>query len=241
MQRRTYTKDNLIEFVKSSKNWSELLRQCGYTNVGNNKYIKKKLDEYKIDYTHIENYVGNRNSIRYTTEELFCENSSHSGGAKLKIRIIKDFKLKLECNECKLTEWQGVPITLEVDHINGIHNDNRIENLRFLCPNCHSLTDTWRGRNKPVVEKIDNTCITCQKIISKGSLRCEPCQKISIRKVVDRPSFDELQEFLKSNTYVATGKKYGVSDNTIRKWIRSYMEEQKNDNPENLPENSIET
>ncbi len=226
MQRRTYTEENLIEFVKSSKSWAELLRQCGYTNVGNNKYIKKKLDEYKIDYTHIDNYVSTRLNIKYTIEELYCENSSHTSGTNLKKRIIKDFNFKLECNECKLSEWRGKPITIEVDHINGIHNDNRIENLQFLCPNCHSQTDTWRGRNKAIVEKIDNTCITCQKVISKGCLRCDPCQKLSIRKVVDRPSFEELQDFLKTNSYVATGKKYGVSDNTIRKWIRAYLKEQ---------------
>ncbi len=53
------------------------------------------------------------------------------------------------CNHCGITEWQGSPITLEVDHINGLNDDNRRENLEAICPNCHSVTDTWRGRNKP--------------------------------------------------------------------------------------------
>lgn len=72
--------------------------------------------------------------------------------------LIQTFKLKLllwenglkekKCEQCSLSEWQGVPIPLELDHINGTKHDNRIENLRVLCPNCHALTPTYRGKNK---------------------------------------------------------------------------------------------
>lgn len=54
------------------------------------------------------------------------------------------------CNHCGISTWQNKPITLEIDHINGIRDDNRRENLEAICPNCHSITDTWRGRNKPI-------------------------------------------------------------------------------------------
>jgi hypothetical protein len=62
-------------------------------------------------------------------------------------RIILEQEQK--CNHCGISEWRGSPISLEIDHINGIRNDDRRINLEALCPNCHSLTDTWRGRNKP--------------------------------------------------------------------------------------------
>lgn len=54
-----------------------------------------------------------------------------------------------KCNHCGISDWFGKPLSLEIDHINGISDDNRRENLEAICPNCHSVTDTWRGRNKP--------------------------------------------------------------------------------------------
>ena len=56
--------------------------------------------------------------------------------------------MEYKCANCGLIEWQGQVLSLHLDHINGINNDHRIENLRFLCPNCHSLTETYAGKNK---------------------------------------------------------------------------------------------
>ena len=66
---------------------------------------------------------------------------------KIRIRLIKEGIKDHKCECCGLSEWMGVPISLEVDHINGINNDHRLENLRILCPNCHAQTDTYRGKN----------------------------------------------------------------------------------------------
>jgi 5-methylcytosine-specific restriction endonuclease McrA len=65
----------------------------------------------------------------------------------LKARLIKAGLLKHECAECGITAWRGKPLTLHLDHINGRNDDDRIENLRLLCPNCHSLTETYCGGN----------------------------------------------------------------------------------------------
>jgi hypothetical protein len=62
-------------------------------------------------------------------------------------RILKDGLLNYKCDSCDITEWNGKSISLELDHINGKRDDHRLENLRFLCPNCHSQTKTFRGRN----------------------------------------------------------------------------------------------
>lgn len=62
-------------------------------------------------------------------------------------RILKDGLLDYKCDSCDITEWNGKSISLELDHINGDRDDHRLENLRFLCPNCHSQTKTFRGKN----------------------------------------------------------------------------------------------
>lgn len=68
----------------------------------------------------------------------------------IKERIVKDNLIPYECAECHTDQWRGKKLTLHLDHINGINNDNRLDNLRFLCPNCHSQTDTYCGKNNGV-------------------------------------------------------------------------------------------
>lgn len=66
----------------------------------------------------------------------------------IKGRLLRAGLLKNECGECGLTEWRGKPLSIQIDHINGVRNDNRLENLRMLCPNCHSQTETFASRNR---------------------------------------------------------------------------------------------
>tara|TARA_R110000868_G_scaffold319286_10_gene580081 strand:- start:73 stop:636 length:564 start_codon:yes stop_codon:yes gene_type:complete len=86
--------------------------------------------------------------VRYKYEDIFCKNSEYKNNSSLKKRIIELNLLKYECIICKNNGiWLEKPITLQIDHINGINNDNRIENLRFLCPNCHTQTETYGSKN----------------------------------------------------------------------------------------------
>ena len=115
-----------------------------------------------------------------------------------------------------------MPLTLQLDHINGDHNDNRLENLRILCPNCHTQTETFGNKRK----KPKNHCIDCGAEICDSSTRCNSCaRKMRVKYKValkDRPSKEELSVLIKTKSFVDIGKIYGVSDNAIRKWCKSY-------------------
>jgi hypothetical protein len=333
------TKEQLEQYAKYSTNWKEFMTKCGYTNYGCRTYLKKKIEFYDINITH---FNVTKSSKRYTNEEIFKENSEYTSISTIKNKLIKEYKWGYECSSCKLSEWMEQKIPIEIDHINGIHTDNRIENLRFLCPNCHALTDTYRGKNvknkehskirnqKLIENKIckncKNTkdkyseycinchthiklhklkdkiikkcidcdkeikkdserciscykkakkegnfekepkniknmkkCIDCEKYISKKSIRCRfchyalmksnsnnnfkegiknkcidcdtivynkasrcvGCYRIHSRKV-ERPSYAQLIKDKETLSMVQIGKKYNVSDNTIRKWIKKY-------------------
>ena len=75
------------------------------------------------------------------------ENSTYSNMTKFKERLIKANLIEYKCSSCGITKWNGKPLTLQLHHINGNNRDNRLENLTFLCPNCHSQTDNFSGKN----------------------------------------------------------------------------------------------
>lgn len=91
-------------------------------------------------------WTDSRLSRTNLPENIFVENSTSSGGLAKRI-LIKEKLVENKCSKCGINEWLDDVIVLEMDHINGDNKDNRIENLRLLCPNCHSQTPGWRGRN----------------------------------------------------------------------------------------------
>ena len=225
--------EDFIEIIKTSKTWTELLKKCGYNNLGNNKTVLKRCQKLNIDISHLPSGQGDSRREgkvfkKYTMEEILVENSEYTGGGPLlKKRLIKEKGFEYKCYNCNLTEWMGKPIPIELEHINGIHTDNRIKNLTFLCCNCHALTETYKGKNvKNKITQEKNKCKKCDKILShKTSSYCNKCINIVKRKV-ERPSYEELLEQINNKvTKVELGKKYGVSDGTIRDWIKYYEKE----------------
>lgn len=155
--------------------------------------------------------------------ELLKENRPYSS-SKLKNRLVSEGLKEDVCEICgQKPEWNGMPLKLQLDHINGDHNDNRLENLRIICPNCHTQTETFGNkRTKP-----HNHCIDCGKEICDISIRCNSCARKARRtlykvKPEDRPSKEELLILIKTKSFVEIGRIYGVTDNTIRKWCKLY-------------------
>lgn len=113
-------------------------------SVGQKKcYTEGRRHSYLTDEHRQKSIDARRDS---SLENAFREKSSASNGFVKKV-LLEQIGVEEKCQNCGISEWQGVKIPLELDHINGVSNDHRINNIRLLCPNCHSITPTWRGRN----------------------------------------------------------------------------------------------
>ena len=148
------TKEEYEEAIKNSYSIAEALRYLGIIDRGGNyKIIKNAAKKYNIDISHFKGCgwsngltLGHKET-RVKLEDILVENSEYNS-YRLKNRLFEEGFKECKCERCKRTEWEGEPIPLELHHKNGNNLDNRIENLQILCPNCHALTDNYRGKNK---------------------------------------------------------------------------------------------
>ena len=138
--------------VSSSVSKSEALRACGLKSAPHDiRAISRRLQADRIDTSHFDQYDCHRRQASggvkaAKLDEILVKGRPYQS-SRLRRRLIKEGLKEERCEDCGLTEWRGRPIALELDHVNGLRDDNRLENIRLLCPNCHSLTDTYRGRN----------------------------------------------------------------------------------------------
>ena len=218
-----FTKEDLEQIVKESHSYRDVIKKVGYTTVsgGNTKTVRSRIEKYGIDTSHFSN---NGAMIR-TEENVFCKDSTASQKV-LREWFKKGNYVPYKCDCCGITEWQGKELILQLDHKNGNNHDNRLENLHWLCPNCHSQTDTFCGKQlkKEKIVKEKKYCIDCGQEITSDAERCIKCAS-SARRVTERPSKEELYQFLieHNGNFSAAGRNFGnVSDNAVRKWCDSY-------------------
>ena len=149
--RYTYSEQELYEAVKSSTSIRQVLDKLNIVPAGGNyQTTNRRIQKLGIDTSHFTGEAWNKGKVigpKRDIKEYFRENSVVQS-FKLKGRLLAEGLKQHKCECCGITEWNRKPAPLELDHINGNHHDNRLENLRILCPNCHAQTDTYRGKNK---------------------------------------------------------------------------------------------
>jgi hypothetical protein len=138
MAKRTWTIESLTEACKESSTIAQVLNRLGLRPTGGNySHIKKCISREKIDISHFTFQAWSKDKMLLDWSEYKRPN------------YIKNHLLRERgniCENCKLDKWCDIPITIEVHHIDGNRINNQPHNLQLLCPNCHALTDNWRGR-----------------------------------------------------------------------------------------------
>lgn len=223
-----YDKDILIKLVNESNTFADVLRKLDIRTAGGNfKTLQKWIKYYDIDTKHFcRDYSHLKKFTKIELDEILIENSNYKSTSNLKERLYKEGLKERCCELCgQGEEWHGKKMSLILDHINGVHDDNRLENLRIVCPNCNATLDTHCGKNKAKknLKKVEygfniSDKVNFGKIQTKEKLEAQ----YNHRKIKDRPTIDILKNDIITLGYVGTGRKYGVSDNAIRKWVKLY-------------------
>lgn len=146
--------EELEALVQNSKTFSDILTALGLRAAGgNHRTLKEVLKARGIDFSHIPEGLGankgiHRGGYSLTSKEVLIQNCKHNRSSLRRV-LKKEKLLPYLCNICGIgPEWNGKPMTLRIDHINGVYNDNRLENLQWVCPNCDSQLDTYCSKNK---------------------------------------------------------------------------------------------
>lgn len=249
--KRSFTDEQFVEAIRTSRSIAQTLKKLNLSPFGANyRATKILIEKLGLDISHFtgQGHLKGQThnwSKKSNLEEILVENSTFVSIGSLKKRLIRELQWEYKCAECNLAgQWNNKYLSLHLDHINGNNRDHRKENLRFLCPNCHSQTHTYCGKNKPILKKeklltlIDdpnintvpllkvkeqkikkeNLCCNCGIKVSRKSIRCGPCNSKNNEK--QWPSRDELEKLVWQKPLDTLAIELNVSDSAIIKRCR---------------------
>ncbi len=219
------SRENLQDMFDRHYTFCGILKEIGLNAYnGNHRTLKIRIIEDNIDLTKFnENKDFHRKNLKFPErsrpfDDIFCENSTYNSRHDIKIKLLKLNILDYKCAICGNDGTHfGKPLSLQLDHLNGVSNDNRIDNLRFLCPNCHSQTDTFSGKR---LKRYDY-CPICNEVIRKNSTKCRKCENLSRRgkNTLSWPPIEEIISMVKASSFSQAGRDLNRSDNSIRKFL----------------------
>lgn len=231
-----WTEQQLREAVSEARSLSDVLRHFELRPAGgNHALLKRWLARWAISTEHFDGGGDRLAGARRTPvalAEVLVERSRYSRST-LKQRLYADGIKRRACELCgQGEEWRGARMSLILDHINGVADDNRLENLRIVCANCNATLETHCGRNRESTRD-PRPCAGCgvefrpkaghQRYCSRACGTRHPRDgqpRPELRRVV-RPPYEQLLQEIASTSWSAVGRRYGVSDNAVRKWVRT--------------------
>lgn len=213
------SKNEMQNLLNESNSFVEVLEKlglCGHS--GNHRTLKERIKKDNLSIKILEKKRKEKNIERSILKKIplskIMVKNSNYGTNHLKARLIKENVFKYVCEKCKNKgSWMGKKLTLQLEHKNGKSKDHRLENLCFLCPNCHSQTETYAGKNSSA-KRIRN-CAECKGPTKGYGTKCQKCasnnqpKKFFVTK-------KELEKLIQKFPMTTLGKKFGVSDNAIR-------------------------
>lgn len=237
--------DDLKNAINNSFSIAEVCRKLNIRPVGGNyKLIHCKIKVFNLDTSHFtgrgwlkgKKYISSR---RAKLTDILVKDSTYTNSYNLKNKLYNEGIKEHKCEVCGISEWNDKKLSLQLDHVNGDSLDNRLENLRIICPNCHSQTDNFAGKSKKKSErnikkslpliwrkiklvKTFKKCLVCGEDCRKGKKYCsyECLYKNNSKNI---PPVDEIfKAFEKFKNFVQVGKYFKVSDNAVRKWCKRY-------------------
>ena len=215
-----YTKEMMEEIISSSLSIKECYQKMGVERTnGTRTNFHKLIKKYNLNISHFKN---TRNPKFRTNEELFIKNCS-ANRSTVKKRILKENLLEYKCQICGQNEnWQGKKMPLILDHINGINNDHRLKNLRFLCSNCDSIQDNYKSKNQSVSAKKKKIRKELEKQ-HKKILR-EESKQLKIKHLKEKILNSDI-DFSKKTWGVEVAKIINKTPQYSLKWVKEHMNE----------------
>ena len=216
--------DEFRIIVANSYSYSDCLRalELGTNGGSSTDVLKRRIRELNCSIEHFNGAKSSGIKNSKPLEEILVENSNYFNTSGLKKRLINANLLEYKCACCGISEWQNQPLSLQLDHINGNHTDNRLENLRLLCPNCHSQTETYAGKSAIKYIKPTSYCKICGKALKcSTSNLCPECSHKQ-SQIVERPDRDTFKQLIRTVPFTTLGVQFGVSDKAISKWCISF-------------------